>query len=158
VSQETQFIEKAKGLQNNPASSIAQGSLGGAIVGLVMLIASAISYKSTLGYVPYAHLFIMPGLPLAVGFGALMGGFVAVVIWLLSTVRRRAFGIAGRAIIGFMTALAVIGSYAYLQTETPGLYHEPLSWSGQVVYWLMNGAIGVLPGVMSRQKIHVDSG
>ena len=77
MSQEAQFIEKAKGLQNNPTSSIARGSLGGAIVGLVMLIASAISYKSTLGYVPYAHLFIMPGLPLAVGFGALMGGFVA---------------------------------------------------------------------------------
>jgi hypothetical protein len=139
--------------QRNPLPFVARGALGGAIVGFIMLLVSVITYKITLGYVPYAYLFIIPGLPMALGFGALVGVLIGTSVWILSVISGRTFGSAGRAIIGFVTALIIVSLYAYLHTEEPGYYHATLTWTRKVFDWFLSGVLlGVLPGMMARQK------
>jgi hypothetical protein len=66
-------LEVSKLQPRNPSPFVVRGALGGAVVGLFTIVESAIKYQLTLGYIPYAHLFIIPGIPMALGFGALAG-------------------------------------------------------------------------------------
>lgn len=100
-------------VQRNPLPFVARGALGGAIVGFILILVSVITYKITLGYIPYAYLFIIPSLPMILGLPAVIGALIGTSIWILSVISGRTFGIAGRAIIGFVTALILLSLYAY---------------------------------------------
>ena len=137
----------------NPLPLLIRAACGGAIVGFIMLVVSIVRYKLSLGHVPYAYLFIIPGLPLALGIGALVGALIGTSIWIVSVISGRAFGIVGRALIGVVSALVIVTVYDIVHTEEPGYYHPTYSWVEQAVFWLLTGVIlGLLPGIMARDK------
>ncbi len=127
--------------------------LGGALGGFILLLISVFAYKLTLGYLPYPHLFLIQGLPLALGLGGLIGAAVGTAIWTMALVTHREFGVIGRVVIGFVIALIIIALFTLLGTEDRGLAHEPVSWTRQAINWMMVGIIlGVLPGLMAGPK------
>ncbi|HVQ38391.1 MAG TPA: hypothetical protein VMS31_12705 [Pyrinomonadaceae bacterium] len=135
-----------KGQQNNPLPFLGRGALGGLFVGFGSLFASVILQ-------PYILIFIVKALPLALGLGALLGVVIGFSVWVVSVISRRKFGVLGRAVIGFVTALIIISLYAWIHVEEPGYYYPILSWTRQAVNWVISGLVlGVLPGTMARQK------
>jgi hypothetical protein len=137
----------------NPLPVLTRAALGGVIVGLVMLIYSVVRYQLTLGYIPYPYLFIVPGLPMALGIGALVGALIGMSIWVVTVIRGRTYGIAGRAIIGVVSALVIVTLYAFLHTEKPGYYQPTYSWTEHAAFWFASGLVlGLLPGIMARDK------
>ena len=119
----------------------------------MLLLISVFAYMFSLGYLPYPHLFLIQGLPLALSLGGLIGAAVGTAIWTMALVTHREFGVIGRVVIGFVIALIIIGLFTLLGTEGRGLAHEPLSWTRQAINWMMVGIIlGALPGLMARTK------
>ena len=118
-----------------------------------MLLISVFAYELTLEYLPYPHLFLIQGLPLALGLGGLIGAAVGTTIWMMGLVAHRKFGAIGRVVIGFVIALIIIALFTLIGTEDRGLAHEPVSWTRQAFNWIMVGIIlGALPGLMARAK------
>jgi hypothetical protein len=122
-------------------------------MGLIMLGISVVQYKVTLGHVPYSYLFIVPGLPLALGIGALIGALIGLSIWSATLITGRVFGLVGRIIIGIVSALVIVGVYSLLHTEPRGYYQPTYSWTEHAIFWLVTGILlGVLPGIMAYDK------
>lgn len=99
---------------------VVRGALAGALGGLVIILASMVRYLVTLGGIPYAHLFIIQGLPLMLVVGALAGALVSGAILFLRLVTGREFGPVGRGVIGFVTiliVLVVIGLFGRLRPD-----------------------------------------
>src|SRR4051812_7348766 len=118
-----------------------------------MLGISFVQYQITLGYVPYSYLFIVPGLPLALGIGALIGALIGLSIWSATLITGRTFGVVGRSVIGIVSALAVVGVYSVFHTEPQGYYRPIYSWTEHAIFWLVTGTIlGLLPGIMAYDK------
>ena len=132
--------------QKDPLPFLARGALGGLFVGFGSLLWSVLLD-------PYILIFIFKALPLALGLGALVGVLIGFSVWLVSIISSRKFGVLGRALIGFVTALIIITVYACIHVEEPGYYYPILSWTRQAVNWMISGLVlGVLPGLMARQK------
>ncbi len=132
--------------QRNPLPFLARGALGGLIIGFAVLLWSVISQPAIL-------IYIFKAIPLALGLGALVGVLIGFSVWVVSVISSRKFGIVGRAVIGFVTALTIMTLYACIHTQEPGYYHPILSWTRQAVNWMIGGLVlGVLPGIMARQK------
>lgn len=137
--------------QNNPLPFLGRGALGGLFVGFGTLLWSVLVQ-------PYILAFIFQALPLALGLGVLVGVLIGFSVWVVSVISSRKFGILGRAVIGFVTALIIITVYEWIHVEEPGYYYPILSWTRQAVNWMISGlVIGVLPGIMARQKSAVSS-
>jgi hypothetical protein len=118
-----------------------------------MLGISVARYEVTLGYVPFGPLFIILGLPLALGIGALIGSLIGLSIWSATVITGRVFGVAGRAIIGIVSARVIVSVYSFFNTEPPGYYQPTYSWTEQAIYWLLTGILlGLLPGIMAYKK------
>ena len=131
--------------QNNPLPFLGRGALGGLFVGFGMLLWSVLLQ-------PYILIFIFKALPLALGLGALVGIVIGFSVWVVSAISSRKFGVLGRAVIGFVTALIIITVYEWIHVEEPGYYYPILSWTRQAVNWVVSGLVlGVLPGIMARQ-------
>src|SRR6266851_2793414 len=92
----------------SPIAVILRGALGGALGGFVLLLVLAIWYIVTLGGIPYAHLFIIPGLPLMLAIGVLAGVLVGGAILLARMVAGREFGPISRAVIGFVIIIIAL--------------------------------------------------
>ena len=135
-----------KGQGRNPLPFLGRGAFGGLLVGFVVHLFSVILQ-------PYILIFIFKALPLALGLGALVGVSIGFSVWLVSVISSKKFGILGRAVIGFVTALIIMTLYACIHTDEPGYYHPILSWTRQAVNWMIGGLVlGVLPGILARQK------
>ena len=118
-----------------------------------MLAISLVQYLITLGYVPYWPLFIVSGLPLAMGIGALIGALIGLSIWSATLITGRMFGVVGRSIIGIVSALAIVGVYSVFHTEPQGYYRPVHSRTEDVIFFLVTGTIlGLLPGIMANDK------
>jgi hypothetical protein len=127
-----------------------RGALGGALGGFILLL---ISVLFSIGHIAYPHLFVIQGLPLALGGGALVGAIVGTAIWMMQLITHTEFGAIGRAVVGFVIALIIIGLFSLIRTEDSGLAHEPISWTQQAINWMMVGIIlGALSGLMARAK------
>lgn len=134
----------------SPVAIILRGTFGGALGGFILLL---ISFLSSIGRIAYPHLFIVPGLPLALLGGGLLGAVTGTAIWTMGLVMRREFGAIGRAVIGFVIALIIIGLFTLIGTENRGLAHEPVSWTRQAINWVTVGIIlGALPGLIASAK------
>ena len=132
-----------------------RGAVGGALGGFVLLLVSVATYLVTQGHVPYPYLFVIPGLPLALGFGCLMGAAVGTVIWTIGRFANFEFGSVGRAVIGFVFVLIVMGFFALLSGTKQGLAQEPISWTRYVLGWGLAGVVlGVLPALLAKSKGH----
>jgi hypothetical protein len=136
----------SKGQQRNPLPFLGRGALGGLFAGFGALLWSVFLQ-------PYILVFILEALPMALGLGALVGVLVGFSVWVVSVISSRKFGILGRAIIGFVTALIIMTAYASIHVEEPGYSYPILSWTRQAVNWTILGLVfGALPGIMARQK------
>ena len=137
----------------DPVLSVVRASLGGAIMGLIMFGISVVRYEVTLGYVPYSDLFIVAGLPMALGLGALIGALIGFSIWSATLITGRVFGPAGRIIIGIVSALVIVSVYSVFHTEPQGYYQPTYSWTKEAIFLLLTGILlGVLPGLMAYDK------
>jgi hypothetical protein len=136
----------SKGQQRNPLPFVGRGALGGLIAGFGGLLWSVFLQ-------PYILVFIFKALFLVLGFGALVGVLIGFSVWVVSVISSRKFGILGRAVIGFVTALIIMTAYALIQVEEPGYSYPILSWTRPAANWMILGLVfGVLPGIMARQK------
>jgi hypothetical protein len=125
---------------------LGRGALGGLLVGFGVLLLSVI-------FQPYILVFIFKVFPVALGLGALLGVSIGFSVWLVSVISGKKFGILGRALIGFVTALIIMTVYACIHTDEPGYYYPILSWTRKAVNWIIGGLmLGVLPGIMARPK------
>jgi len=125
---------------------ILRGALGGALGGFILLL---ISFFSSIGHISYPHLYLL-AIPLSLFFGGVIGGIVGTAVWFLRLLSGRQFGLMGRGIIGFATALIALVLFAYIRPEEPGLAHEPLPWTRHAINWLMTGIIlGAFPGLIA---------
>lgn len=133
----------------SPVHFLARGAVGGALGGLLLLMISALQYKLTLGYVPYAHLFIIQGLPVALVAGAFIGGLVGGVIWILSAIMRRNFGVVLRSLIGFLLFFGVFLLFVLLRAEggsSGALKQQALSGMMGSLF------LGALPGAAAQRR------
>src|SRR5438874_3012007 len=92
----------------NSIAVILRSALGGTLGGFFLLLLSVFEYKFSLGYIPYPQLFLIEGLPLALGVGALAGAAVGGGILILRTMTGKEFGFAGRAVVGFIIILIAL--------------------------------------------------
>jgi hypothetical protein len=130
---------------------ILRAAFGGAIGGLLLLLISVMSYKIRLGYVPYPHLFIIQGIPMALFGGAIVGGVVGLIIWACSIKAARNLKAIVRAIIG--VGVVLIASWIISLFSHPDNGVEPPDWKQQVISRLVLGVIlGALPAIMARSK------
>lgn len=128
---------------------ILRGALGGALGGFILLL---ISFFSSIGHISYPHLYLV-AIPLSLLFGGVIGAIIGTAVWSLRLLSGRQFGLMGRGIIGFVTALIALVLFAYIRPEEPGFAHEPLSWTRHLMNWVVACLVlGVLPGLMASQK------
>ena len=135
---------------------LGRGAAGGALGGFTILMATITWYLVTLGGIPYAYLFIFQGLPLALGVGILVGGFVGAIIWTLGQVKAREFSSVGRTVIGFVIVLVVVVLFVALRPQDPEKLRFPreqVSWTQQAIKVVMLALVlGALPGVLAKPK------
>ncbi|MEK6281682.1 MAG: hypothetical protein AABN95_15105 [Acidobacteriota bacterium] len=128
---------------------IMRGALGGALGGFILLL---ISFFSSIGHISYPHLYLF-AIPLSLLFGGVSGAIVGTAVWALCLSSGRQFGLVGRGIIGFVTALIAFALFAYIRPEQTDLGHEPLSWARQAMNLVVACVVlGVLPGLMANQR------
>lgn len=137
----------------NPLPLLIRAAFGGAIIGFIVLVASTVGQKLFRGYVVWGHAYFILGLPVALGIGALIGGLIGTLIWMVSVISGRTFGIVGRAVIGVVSALFIVTVTNVIYAEEPGYYHPAYSWWEHAVRWFVYGVVlGLLPGIMARDK------
>ena len=130
-------------------SVILRCALGGALGGFILLL---ISFFSSIGHISYPHLYLL-AIPVSLLFGGVMGAIVGTSVWSLRRFSGRQFGLMGRGVIGFVTALVALLLFAYIRPEERGFSDQPLSWSRHLMNWVVACvALGVLPGLIASQR------
>ena len=143
----------------SPLRFVARGAFGGALGSFAIFLASVFYYKLTLGYVPYAHLFIIQGLPLVLAAGALAGGLIGAAIWAASVTTNKDLSLPVRSLIGFILVFVFALIFALLARGEGSLSRTQVVWWQPVINAFITGVLlGAVPGALSQPNPRVSSG
>lgn len=128
-----------------------RGLLGGALGGLIWVATPVVANLKQSG-VPWdwlAVVYLLVGLPL----GAVMGGFVAVTLWLIHRQARNELSAIARVVIGTLTAIILWAILFYWRQDSAGYVES--SWQRTLTgIFLLGAATGGLSGLfVGRQGI-----
>ena len=131
--------------RHGSVSFIWRGALGGA-VGIFLLFIYLV-YRN-----PYDFLAV-PYLPLVLGFGALLGAVIAVIIVACEKIIGVDLGLIPRSFIGVLISAFVAWIYLYSKHETD-FAGNPSPQSQVILGSLVFGAaVGLLPGILAG-RVH----
>jgi len=131
--------------RGSPVRLLLRGLLGGALGGLIWVATPVVANLKQSG-VPWdwlAVVYVLVGLPL----GTVIGGLVAITLWLIHLQTRVVLGAILRLIIGTLTAMSLLGLLAWWQCNGPG--YVKVSWQRNLIgIFLLGVATGGLSGLI----------
>ena len=135
--------------KQNIGTFIWRGAVGGAVGNLLFLLYGALSYKFTLGHIPYPQLFIL-AIPMYLVIGAAIGAVIGIIIWGCLIKSGRNIGAVVRACIG-MGSVIIIGLLMSLISKEDSRGLVPPSLAYRIVTGILAVLVlGALPGLVAR--------
>jgi hypothetical protein len=131
---------------------ILRGALAGAVGNELLLLFSALSYKLTLGRVPYQGLFLM-AVPVYMLVGAVIGAAVGAVVGVCAIKSGRTPGAFARACIGAVCVVVLILIVRWVSAQDEaGLIMPSLAY--RVTAFVLTALmLGALPGIAARPSV-----
>jgi|ERR1051325_935841 hypothetical protein len=134
------------------AAFIGRGALAGAVGYPWLLLYGALSYKFTLGYIPYSYIYIFY-VPMYLMLGGIIGATIGGVIGICSIKSGRRLGTIVRALIGIGCVVGLSLVLQLLSDEDRSGVDRPSVRYRIVLYILTALLIGALPGIAARPSV-----